>query len=314
MNAHEEITPQSEERLFEHFVDEVDGVMCIPSGMPLAEIFRRAAVFRHRFPLWIDSEASLSSHVVAAMYAPASHRFGPFCDNILGMNWRLSDGRVLRIGERVAKTTTGYDWLRFLLHTGGRFGEPLDYVIRLRPDCGYSAVAYLRADFVRLQLAASMLLRGAWMHWWESVDFIPEGTEGQLRVAVHCPDIEARAFEAELRRVAESCGAVLKWCADSKLPPCPLPDLTLKTTSDRVMQMALEIRGRGDFEVVGLCYQGVLHISVRNPGDVLGLAKHFEDQLFEIGGDWHSVHHQHRSANQSEETWLKVLEPVLLKS
>jgi len=52
----------------------------------------------------------------------------------MGMNWRLPDGRIVRVGERVVKTTTGYDWFRFLLHTSHRFGHATDYASRLQPE------------------------------------------------------------------------------------------------------------------------------------------------------------------------------------
>ena len=106
----------------------------------------------------IDDDASLRVALVglvrshgyrASGFASASSRFGPYCDNIMGMNWKLRDGHVVRIGERVVKSTTGYDLLRFLLNSDGRFGEPVDFVLRLRPDCGTSGVFTLRPEMTR---------------------------------------------------------------------------------------------------------------------------------------------------------------------
>ena len=122
--------PSAKERLFEPFFDTIDATVLIPSDLPLHQIPSLTNA-RLRFPLQLEPYASLLDHLRASDHAPASGRFGAFCDNVLGMNWLLPDGRRVRIGERVVKSTTGYDWFRFLLHTDGRFGHPIDYVIRL---------------------------------------------------------------------------------------------------------------------------------------------------------------------------------------
>jgi FAD/FMN-containing dehydrogenase len=114
----------------------VDGTLCLPANAIAADIHSQAHAHRLRFPLLLDEATTLREQIAATTHAPVSCRFGPYCDNILGINWRLPSGRIARIGERVVKTTTGYDWLRFLLHSGSRYGEPVDYVLRLRPDYG----------------------------------------------------------------------------------------------------------------------------------------------------------------------------------
>ena len=92
----------------------------MPAESSAADI--RARIGKHplRFPLILDLHATLEEQVAASGFAPASSRFGPYCDNIMGMNWQLPAGRIVRIGERVVKSTTGYDWFRFLLPGDGR--------------------------------------------------------------------------------------------------------------------------------------------------------------------------------------------------
>ena len=90
-----------EERLFEPFIDATDGVLCLPSGSDAAEIEREAALHGLRFPLVVDESARLCDQVAASPFAPASSRFGPYCDNITGMNWELPDGRRVRVGEPI---------------------------------------------------------------------------------------------------------------------------------------------------------------------------------------------------------------------
>lgn len=312
MNAHADISPLREERLFEPFFDPVDGALCIEASTPLREVAARAAAQRLRFPLELDADVSLVGHLDASGYAPGSHRFGPFCDNVLGMNWRLPDGRVLRIGEQVAKTTTGYDWLRFLLHTGAQYGSATHYVIRLRPDCGFSAVAFLEGDLPRLRACAASMLRGAWMHWWESIDFFPQQNEGALRVGVHCPRGEAGAFEGELRRLASGHGLSLRWQFEAAIEPVGLPDFVMKTTPDRAMQLAVEVQEQGALQVVAFCYHGVVHGRLQRGAGVDSLMKPFEAGLYEIGGDWHARGSEGNPHREPESRWMEVLRPVLL--
>lgn len=312
MSTHAEISPLQEERLFEPFLDPVDGALCVAASMPLREVAALAGAQKMRFPLQLDAEATLVQHLDSAGYAPASHRFGPFCDNILGMNWRLPDGRVLRVGEQVAKTTTGYDWLRFLLHTGGRYGAATHYVMRLRPDCGFSAVAVLEGDTQRLRGCVASMLRGAWMHWWESIDFLPQESGGVLRVGVHCPEREAGAFEGELRRLVSEHGLFLGWQPGSEMDPVGLPDFVMKTTPDRVMQLAVDVRNRGASRVVAFCYHGVVHGCVGRSGNVDSVVQPFVAGLHEIGGDWHARTRVDSPHCEPESRWMEVLRPVLL--
>ncbi|MBX7211377.1 MAG: hypothetical protein K1X78_23920 [Verrucomicrobiaceae bacterium] len=280
------------ERLFEPFVDAIDGTACVSASATLADIEALCAPHRLRFPLILDAKATLRDHVEAATHAPASHRFGPFCDNILGMNWRLPSGKVVRVGERVAKTTTGYDWLRFLLHTGTRFGEPLDYVIRLRPDCGFTMVAEFRGE--ALSQVVHQLLHSGWMHWWDSVDYICRDGTKHVRVVVHTPREEAPIFEAELRRIASSTNTHVEVKHDAEAPRDGLPEATIKTTPDLVIKLAESFTG------IGLCYCGVIHGNFDSTALTASLS-------YEL----HSRHITARDPSPEESSWLTTLEQAL---
>lgn len=281
------------ERLFTPFIDAIDGTACVSACATLADIKAVCAPHRLRFPLILDDKATLREHVEAATHAPASHRFGPYCDNILGMNWRLPSGKVVRIGERVAKTTTGYDWLRFLLHTGSRFGEPLDYVIRLRPDCGFTMVAEFYGE--ALPQVVHQLLHSGWMHWWDSVDYVCQNGASHVRVVVHTPREEAPIFEGELRRVATSTKTHVDVKYDAEAPRDGLPDRVIKTTPDGVIELTTE--------GIGLCYSGVVHGRL----DSHSTAPSTGSRSYDI----HSRHLPAREPSPEETAWLTTLEQAL---
>ena len=308
------IEPMRAERLFTPFIDTVDGTLCIPSSATAAEIHATAAGRRLRFPLFLDAAATLQEQIAAATHAPASCRFGPYCDNILGMNWRLPGGQVARIGERVVKTTTGYDWLRFLLHSGRRYGEAVDYVIRLRPDCGFNLVAYFDGNVTALQHCVSRLLHSGWMHWWDAVDFIAEGAAQVVRVAVHCPPTEAQIFEEELSRVAANAAARLRLEEVAKHPFDGLPDVVIKTTPERASGLANTLSAEAE-RCVALCYNGVVHVRLCKGGDIAERAHSLMQphlaELHALGGDWHSRWLPAMPPNIIESQWIEALEQTI---
>jgi len=308
------IAPMQAERLFTPFLDAVDGTLCLPARANAADIHALVAAHRLRFPLLIDAAATLREHLDAATHAPASCRFGPYCDNILSVNWRLPCGRIARIGEHVVKTTTGYDWLRFLLHSGSRFGEPVDYVLRLRPDCGFNVVARFDGDGAALRDCVSRLLHSGWMHWWDAVDFIAEGAAASVRVTVHCPAEEAPIFAEQLTGVATKARARLTLKNDPPPSFDGLPDVIIKTTPDRAIGLANEL-ARDAVRCEALAYHGVVHVHLRAGQDLAErahtLMQPYLGELHALGGDWHSRWLPETPPSVTESRWIETLEHAL---
>lgn len=302
----------SASRAFVPFLDEIDGTLCLPASATAAEIRKRISGYPLRFPLILDPTATLNEQVMASGYAPASSRFGPYCDNILGMNWELPDGRVVRIGERVVKTTTGYDWFRFLLLTGHRFGRPLDYVIRLRPDCGTTGYFEMSGTPEAIRNAASRLLRDCWMHWLDAVDVIAQNGVSTLRVMVHCPVSEWEIFENHLSDFAFKNGLVCNVKPNIEMPTDGCPDGVFKTSPEHVVALAEQLSLTDGVRCVGLCYNGVVHAylaeAAANPERIRDLAQPHIAALHALGGDWHSRHLAPPMPSAIEAEWIDTLE------
>jgi FAD/FMN-containing dehydrogenase len=308
------IAPMQAERLFTPFLDAVDGTLCLPASANASDIRARIEDQRLRFPLLLDATAPLHEQLYAATHTPASCRFGAYCDNILGINWRLPSGRVARIGERVVKTTTGYDWLRFLLHSGRRYGEPVDYVLRLRPDFGFNLTARFSGPATALRLGVRRLLHSGWMHWWDSVDFVAEAAAQTVRVAIHCPTAEAPVFEHELNRIAAETGVRLQLGQPSQAELDGLPDVVVKTTPDRAPALA-EILAAHAERCVALCYSGVVHVYIGGNASVAerahALMQPYAAELHSLGGDWHSRWLPATSPSLTESQWIETLEQTI---
>jgi hypothetical protein len=295
------------ERLFEPFMDPVDGVLCLPAENNAADVAKQAAPAGWRFPLWLDPGLPLREQVRSSSYAPASSRFGPYCDNITGMNWLRPDGKTVRVGERVVKSTTGYDLLRFLLESGERYGRPLDYVLRLRPLCDTSKTWHLRGERASLRCAASAVLHSSWIHWLESFDGIMDGQTALLRAAVHCPSDEVETFEDYLAGVAKDHGLEIEKSALTSFPAGGLPDFVIKTTVDRVLSTAFSLGENPGVHCVALCTSGVVLGFVADPDSIPELLQPLETDLHALGGDWRGRHIADRMAAPPESDWIATL-------
>lgn len=302
------VSGEAPSRLFKPFVDEIDGVLCISADAKAEEVCSKGL----RFPLMLAADASLREQLAASGFAPGSSRFGPFLDNILGMNWRLPTGRIVRIGERVVKSTTGYDLLRFLLAGASPdLGEPIDFVLRLRPDCGHSAIGRLSGEDEKIQAAVQELLRTCWIHWFDSMDVLMDREETQLRISVNCPTQEWPIYERCLSRLAASHELSFQGESEVAPPVDGLPDFVLKTTANRVLALGEQLRREAGVRCVALCYPGVLHgylpEATEAAAQVTGLIQPLERQLLEVGGDWHSRHCPRSLPNSMEAAWDTIL-------
>jgi len=318
------IHPTNAARLFEPFFDSIDGTMCGPATMTAADLEALRTSHGFRFPLILDQQMPLCEQIAASGFASASSRFGPYCDNIMGMNWKLPSGRIVRIGERVVKSTTGYDLLRFLLHSSGQFGEPVDFVLRLRPDCGTSGVFSLNGSFDAVSKAAAALLATCWIHWFDAVDvvFASAAEPCQLRIALNCPADEWAVYHEFLSSFAKTHDLSLASDSTASLSPDGCPDFMLKTTPDQVVGLAREISRHNAIRCVALCYNGVVHgylssgtrescdRTLTNPPTriVTSIIERYSKTLHEIGGDWQSRHVPRHAPIGMEAEWLKLLE------
>ncbi len=302
------------ERTFEPFFDPIDGVMSGPASMTAADLEALRVDHRFRFPLLLDQHRSIREQVVSSGFAPGSSRFGPYCDNILGMNWRLPSGRVVRIGERVVKSTTGYDLLRFLLNSSGSLGEPIDFVLRLRPDCGTSGVFSLAGSFEAVSRATAALLATCWVHWFDAVDVLfAENPEAcRMRVALNCPAEEWPVYKAYLQSLAVSHGLSLQEDLSAALQPDGCPDFALKTTPDQALTLARQIAADGLATCIALAYNGVVHGYLKQPEadpqtQVESIVLRCSPLLHDVGGDWQSRHLPSVAPAASEATWMELL-------
>lgn len=308
---------QAGDRCFKPLLDPIDGIIAMPVTAKAAYIEAQIAQHKLRFPLLLDRNASLKEQVESTGFAPASSRFGPYCDNIVGMNWKLPTGKVVRVGERVVKTTTGYDLFRFLLSTGTRFGQPVDYLLRLRPDCGITSVHWLSGPAAVVSQAIPKILLTCWMHWFDTIDLMvePKRDTARVRIVTNCPEQEYPVIHAYLTEFAKKGGLSLAAEQNVSLPMDGCPDFVLKTSPESVVRLAQDVSKLFQIRCVGLCYNGVVHgylDSGSNAAErVRAIVQKYAEELESIGGDWHSRHLAPDKPHELEAGWIAILEKEL---
>ncbi len=258
-------------RLFTRFFDAVDMIGSFPAAATLAEVNAIAAGHGLRFPLVIDLDRTLREHLAVAEYAPASARFGAYVDNLPGMNWLLPTGRRVRIGERVVKSTTGYDLFRFLLHSDGRYGQATDYVLRLRPVGGESFAVAFTGDAGALAAVRRRLMASSWNHWIDRIDQVSvAGSPPRIEAEVDCLAGEKPRFLAFFAAVAGESGTGMVEASGVASPG--LPAFSIKSTPARVAELSAICAGRLGGQARALLLNGVVLVYPDNPPDAAFLA------------------------------------------
>lgn len=295
-------------RLFETFLDPIDGVICVSADDTVRAIDERVADSRLRFPLFLDRDTPISEQLVASPYAVVSSRFGPFCDNVLGMNWRLPNGTTIRLGERVVKSTTGYDVFRFLLHAPRIHGEPTCFVLRLRPRCEETQTWTLCGTSDDLNRAAEDVTTSCWQSWIDSVDQVFIGEVQQLRLGMHGPVDDLAILGGYLDQLA-SCYSLRVESRVDELPADGLPDLVFKTMPNRAAVFAREMARVYRVRCIVLRPIGVIHVYldgvVQLQPMIRQLVDRFGDEIERDGGDW-SSRWLDRASSPLEAGWLSI--------
>ncbi|GEM_PF-156936 len=233
---------EAHERLFDPFFDPVDLTVCCPAKVTEPELTGRIDAAHAYFPLFADPHTSLDSQIATREYTARSARYGPFADNILGMNWELPGGARVRVGERVVKSSTGYDLMRFLLHAPPRFGRATDYVLRLRARQGGFQIRRVSGSFDRLDALCRELSRSPWLHAIDAVDWIFDDVEadGFLQLQYDTRPENADHYEAYWGDLALRHGVAVSrteraWSTGSGV------DTTIKSTPVDALRIARKI-------------------------------------------------------------------------
>jgi len=198
---------------FEPYLDAEDLSACVEAGDSPASLDARARPLGCTFPLWLDPRQPFGDLFTSVRATPRGFRYGSVGDNVLGLDWRLPNGVELRLGGRVVKNVTGFDFIRFLNAGGRRFGAPLRLVLRLRPLAEAELNLRLRAPsgagpegWDALQRAARLVRGGSWAHSLDACDLHATAQGAFLHLSFRAQAALLPLFQAEAEGWARGCG------------------------------------------------------------------------------------------------------------
>ena len=117
-------------------------------------------------------------------YETNSYRFGSLADNVLGVLFEGKNGVQYKIGARVVKNVTGFDFTRFFTQNENEFGKIKSAILRLRPSPENITVLNFAHSKEKCEKFASLLLHSTWASSLIGLDFIGEKNNYRIEISI----------------------------------------------------------------------------------------------------------------------------------
>lgn len=244
---------------FEPFLDTEDLTACVEAHETAASLNARAQRAACYFPLWLHPSQPFGELFLNARATPRSFRYGVLADNVLGLQWRLPNGVSLRLGGRVMKNVAGFDFVRFLSASQGRFGQPQRLVLRLRPLAQDGMELMLRGPWPALKDLARRVRSSSWAHALDICDLHANPTSGAIHLAFRAKAELLPAFHDEAKAWALASGVDLEQGGPLRFPVAK-PWARMQAPLDDCVDLAREWLGRYGGSVHAMLGQGVLQL------------------------------------------------------
>jgi len=260
---------------FEPFLDAEDLTACVDAGETTAAFDARARPLACDFPLWLEPGQDFGELFLGARATPRSFRYGFVGDNVLGLLWRLPNGTEIQLGGRVVKNVTGFDFIRFLSASQGRFGVPKRLILRLRPVAEDGLDLRLLGSWPGLNALARIVRSSSWAHVLEICDLHAGPQSAEIHLRLRAKTTLLPPFQTQAKAWADACGLSLS-VYDAPPQAQARPWARAQARLDDCLDLGQEWLGRYGGRVHAFLGQGILHL--QNPASTQGA----EQGLFEL--------------------------------
>lgn len=166
-----------------------------------------------------NETCTIGGNVAENAGGPRALKYGVTRDYVLGLEWVLPTGRVLRVGRRTSKGVAGYDLTSLFVGSEGTLGIATEITLKLipRPRVVRTALVPFRSVADAARAITSVLTSGLWPRTLELLDEValkaiagkglPVPDEAGAVVIAELDGNDDRAVLAELEVLVDQCAS-----------------------------------------------------------------------------------------------------------
>lgn len=196
------------EDIFNPFYDPIDMSCCIGDSESLEPLQKLMLMDNLFFPFY-QKDFTLRDILSHSNYETYSYRYGSLADNILGLLFENKNGVQLKIGARVVKNVTGFDFTRFFTYNENEFGQIKYAILRLRPHSEINSKLLFIHHKDSCEKFAQLLLHSTWASSLMGLDYTGDDTLYSVEISIGGNEKEMEVIKYVLEDFARKCHGTL---------------------------------------------------------------------------------------------------------
>ena len=194
--------------IFNSYYDPIDMSCCVSDSESLENLQSKMVADKIYFPFY-QKGYSLRDILNHGNYETYSYRYGTLADNVLGVLFENKNGVQLKIGARVVKNVTGFDFTRFFTQNENEFGKIKKAILRLRPKPEIISKYIFIHHIENCDKLIRTLLHSTWATSLMGLDFVADEKMNSVEISVGGTPAEEEIIKLVLEDFARKCDGTL---------------------------------------------------------------------------------------------------------